>query len=383
MTRAKLAILLALLVLMIVPAILAQAQEAEPAGTAVIWDNLALSDAITYTITGAIAPATGRAYEGWLVSDDGSEKLSTGVMTVAADGSVDHTYTSPTGRNLIHEFDKVVITDEPVPDADPDPSGIFVYSHAIPGADGGGMFHIRHLLTNWPPGAPKGILTNLKEQLATAILHAKLASDSTTLENVQLHAHHVINIIEGEGGPNYDVAFGDPGDGIGVLAHAQDRKHGPFAAGAAADDPVIVLHAGLVDVTGKNAEDWATQARDQALVSLSSSSILNAKIHLIPVSGLLNNALNGADTDGDGTIESIAGEGGAVQAYVEAQLMATYTLEPGGLPAPPVPEVEPAPGLPSVGDSSVPTLAWSGLIAGLVLVGVGGLVVVRGRRSRA
>jgi len=224
-------------------------------GSALIWDNQALSDSISYSFTELTSPGSDWTYEGWLISDDGSTKLSTGVMTLKSDGSISHMYTSPTGENLVHRYDQVVITVEPVPDTDPTPSGIVAGSHKIPA---GAIAHIRHLLTNWPGGADKGILTNLKGQLDVAILHANLAAASTTLDKVVQHLHHVINIIEGADGGNHDASFGDPGDGIGVLAHAADRKHAGFAAGAAADDAVVNSHAQLVDVYGKNASDWAT-----------------------------------------------------------------------------------------------------------------------------
>ena len=385
MIRSRIAILLAVLLLSLVPAGVALAQEpvlisadSDPVGTVIIFDSAALSDAALITLTNVTPPAAGRAYEGWLVSGDGSVKLSTGVMTIAGDGTASHGYVSPTGENLIDAYSKFLITDEPVPDSDPQPSGIIVYSHQIPLS---AMAHIRHLLTNWPPGADVGILTNLQTQLETAVLHAELAQASTDLETLQLHLHHVINIIEGADGPNYDGSFGDPGDGLGVLFHATDRQHAGFAAAQAPDDLRITTHAALVDVNGKNAEDRAIAARDQALLALGIGSLLNSQIQTIPVVGFLKAALNGVDNDGDGTIESIVGEGGAKQAYVEAQRMAAYDLVAGdvttggGLPGPTL-------GLPSVGDTSVRTLAWASLIAALVLLGAGAIVLARGRRSR-
>ena len=367
-TPLRLLMLLALVFLVTLPAGLAEAQDATPegTGTAVIWDNQALSDAITYTMAGVTAPAADTVYEGWLVSDDGSVKLSTGVMTVGSDGSVVHTYVSPDGENLIHSYNKVLVTVEPVPDADPGPSGVFAFSHEVP-IDG--MAHIRHLLTNWPPGTSKGILTNLKEQLDVAVLHSSLAVNSDTLAGVRQHIEHVVNAIEGPGGPNYGDLDGngsveDFGDGVGVLTHAQDRKHGPFAAGAAASDTVIVAGSKLVDATGKNAEDWAALARDQALDAMATDNITLAKLLLGPGANttvsLLEAARDGFDSDVDGTIESIAGEGGADQAYVEAQRMATYTLEPGGLE----PSAPTGPGLPGVGDFAPTPL--TGAVAGIV-----------------
>ena len=227
MFRSKLLVLLALSLLMLMPVGLVHAQDGVAAGTAVIWDDMSLSDAITYSMTDVPAPAVGREYVGWLISDDGSIKLNTGPMTVGTDGSIAHTFDSSnsrhTGDNLILGYDKVVITDEAAGD-DPDaPAGPAVFHHVVPS---GAMAHIRHLLATWPPDADKGILTNLREQLDVAILHATLAQGSDSIENIRLHAHHVINIIEGADGANYDVSFGDPGDGLGVLLHADDRKHG-------------------------------------------------------------------------------------------------------------------------------------------------------------
>ena len=305
------------------------------------------------------------------------------------------------GENLIDTYNKFVITQEPVPDTDPSPAdGPPVFSHAIPLE---GMAHIRHLLTDWPSGSGVGILQNLKTQLDVAIRHAQLAASSDTLETIQLHAHHVLNIIEGEGGPNFDASFGNPGDGIGVLAHAQDSKHGPFAANAAPDDAVIGEHAALVEIDGMNAETRALEALDFALKALDTTNIQLAKIFLgqdgtVGVIGSLQAARNGFDSDGDGAIENIVGEGGAVQAYVEAQLMATYTLAPGP-PAQvdPTPTPEPtatpvppastapqptAPGLPGVGDESVPIVAQLALLAAVVLLGAGGIFMARGRRSK-
>ena len=273
MSRSSLIIVMALVLLIAVPAgtVVAQvpvqisADVLEGEGTAVIWDDAALSDAITFTMTGVTAPAAGTAYEGWLVSDDGTVKLSTGIITVEADGSGDSTFDSSsegnTGQNLIHNYDKALITVEPVPDADPGPSGAVAFSAQIPA---GAMAHIRHLLTNWPPGTTAGILTNLQTNLEGAILHTNLAKNADTLDLKRLHTHHVINAIEGEGGDNYDISFGDPaGDGIGVLAHAALRLHAGLAEAAAVDDATIALHAALVEAYGANAELWAGLARDQ------------------------------------------------------------------------------------------------------------------------
>ena len=73
-----------------------------------------------------------------------------------------------------------------------------------------------------------------------ALTHATLSSTSTTLSNVGAHACHVVNIIEGSAGANYDPTCGDPGDGFGVLNYANDTVlHAGLSDTAAANDPVI------------------------------------------------------------------------------------------------------------------------------------------------
>ncbi len=374
MSRTKLLLLLAIALLLMVPStgVLRADDHWEGEGTAVIWDNFALSDAITFSMIGVTVLPAGWAYEGWVITDDGSIKTSTGILE-ASGGAIDYTWSSPSGENLIASYDKVVVTVEPVPDSDPGPSGDVAFSDQIPA---GAMAHIRHLLTSWPPGEDKGILTNLQEQLDVAILHAGLAASYDTIEVVHQHLEHVINAIEGSGGANYGDLDGngsteDFGDGLGVLTHADDRKHGPFAAGEAANDAEIVDGAVWVDAFGANAEAWAIAARDAALGIMDQTNVTIARALLATVTGPLDAAQNGV---------SATGEGGAVQAYTAAQGMATYTLSPSGAaPAGPTPGI----GLPPTGDSSVPLLAQIALVLALVVAGTGGLLVLKARRSRA
>lgn len=373
MSRSKLLVFFALILLMSVPAGLAQAQDATVlgSGTAIISDGAAAGDTITYSMTDVTPPADGMVYVGWLVSDNGSTKLNTGVLTVGIDGSVSGFFMSPDGENFIDTYNKVVITSEEEEGAADaaEPAGDAVFSHAVPI---GAMAHIRHLLTEWPANADMGILGNLKDQLAAAITHAELAGSSETLEDVLLHTQHVINIIEGEAGANFDDSVANPGDGVGVLAHAQLRSHAGLAAAAAPGDDVIADHAVLVETYGANAAMWAADARDAALDLLDFTSVSLAKILLSTVTGPLDSALNGIDA---------SGKGGANAAYVEAQMMAIYSIEPGapGATQPGGPGI----GLPGVGDPAIPMLAQMGLIAALVFLGAGGIVLLRGRRTRA
>jgi hypothetical protein len=372
MFRSKLLIIMAAVMLVVLPTGSAIAQEATTneettVGTAVVWDDMALSDAITYKLEGIPAPSAGTEYVGWMVSDDGSKKLSTGIMQANVAGSINHTFdrNNPryTGVNLIQHYNKVVVTEE-VSGTDPDvPIGATVYSDAVPLT---AMAHVRHLLTSWPSSSSSGALTKLQEQLDVAILHANAAKSSETLTDLVQHTHHVINVIEGSSGTNYDVSYSDPGDGSGIVNHAADRKHAGLAAGQAVSDTVINEHALLVDEYGLNSETWALLARDRALDVIASDVSLG-RIYLGPGATTVVSYLEAAR-------DGFLADGGAKQAYVEAQRMATYSLSSD--PQDPVPP--PA----TVGDPYIPLLAQILLVSALLLLGTGVLFLVKDKRSK-
>ncbi len=378
MSKLKLSMLLVLVLTVTIPSALPQVQAAaRGTGTAVISDGTDLSDTITYAMTGVTVPSDG-GYEGWLVSGDG-EQTSTGVMAVGTDGVISHKFTSDSGENLIANYHKILITEES--------SGAVVFSSEIPSA---GMAHIRHLVSEGPAGGD-GILSSLKGQLDVAIANAALASSATDIAGVHKYMEIVINVLEGEGGANYgdldgDGATSDEGDGSGAITHAQGRSHALLAADAAPSEDDIIKHADLLEIVGKNTEDWATDARDKALTVLATTNLSLAKVLVGPgastVSSNLDAARNGFDADNDGTVAVSATEGGAAQAYTEGQLMATYTIRPGAL-AEVVVEEEAGPlGLPSVGDTAVQSLMRIGLMTGIVLLIGGSLLAVAGRVSR-
>ena len=127
----------------------------------------------------------------------------------------------------------------------------------------------------------------------------------------------------------------------------------------------------------------AAEARDRGLDIIGSDNLLFAQIMGANAAAVLDAALNGFDSDGDGTIE----ESSAIQAYEAAQSMATFTLVAGSVQ---VPEVEAPPEVvvvvgPSlesinVGDSRVPLAAKGALITAIALISGGGLLLILGRR---
>ena len=399
MSRSKVLGLLLVVGLLAVSIPLAIALAASPAGTVTIGDSDdtnhsgMLSDKAMVMIMEPPALPEDMVYEGWLVSDDGSTKQSTGIMTVGDDGNITQTFmsmytetddpegmTGPTGENLFAMFDKFLVTIEPVPDDDPGPSDMIAYSDNIPAE---ALPHIRHLLyslegnpaymSGFHEGTPKGIAVGLREQTAIALAQARLSMNATTLADAHSYAEQVVNVIEGMTGANYGDLDGDgatenPGDGFGVLGYATDAAlHSGLSQAGVADDMRIAMYGDEVAASANNVMDWATNARDVTMRALGSSDLLIAATLYMPtVESLLDKSLNGADGDG---------QGGAMQAYGAAQDMGTY--EPV---AAEVPMVGPKP--PSVGDPNVPTMALVVLVVGALLA-VSGIYIYRRSRQSA
>jgi len=336
-----------------------------------------LSDMATITITDVPALGSDEAYEGWFISDDGSRKQSTGILTPDSEGTISQTYTSTgdnAGENLFADFDTFVVTIEPIPDPDPAPSAVAAYSHTIPA---GGLAHIRHLTYSWTgnpayesgfhEGTPKGIAVGMREQMWLAWVHAELALDSDDVDGMIQHAEHVINIIEGVDGENFGDFNGDdvaqnPGDGFGVLPYAADTiKHAEFTISAAPGDETIASHGADAIEAAENVIDLATNARDQAMLAAAAVSSPSAvELFIGSVADLTNSALNG-NNDG----------GGAKQAYWAAQDMGAYVLgDPSDVEAP------------TVGDPIIPNLPQLALALGAFLL-ISGAYMYRRSRSRA
>jgi hypothetical protein len=364
MSRIKVlaALLLAGLFALLIPLSIVLAQDVS--GTASVQDSdnteysNRLSDQLSIELMDLDALPPTMAYEGWLVSDDGSRKESTGILPTDANGNVSETFKlmadgEDTGENLLAAFDKFVVTVEPVPDTDSEPSGEIAAIHQKPMAS---MAHIRNLTYsaegnpaymagNFHEGTPKGSAVGLREQTGVGIVHAGLSFEGSDLATVQQHACHVVNIIDGTSGASYDAACGNPGDGMGILSYSDTTvMHAGLAASAAPDEAVIVSNAQRAIDGAETAAMWASQARAEALTAKASTDVAIGKIHIGNARDLLNKAL-----------------GESSDAYMASQAMGSYTIAPA----------------PVTGDYNVPMLALLSLLVGAGLLVSGALVYRR------
>jgi hypothetical protein len=71
---------------------------------------------------------------------------------------------------------------------------------------------------------------------------------------------------------------------------------------------------------------WITTVEQDALALLNDPTNTTKVQEVVTLS---NHTLNGVDTNGDGSIDPVPGEGGAATAYYHAQLTAALVLAPG------------------------------------------------------
>lgn len=328
------------------------AQEAEDlGGEAVFRDADAASDSLVMNFSGVPALPEGSAYEGWLLDADGG-KLSVGILIRSGTADIVETYVSPSGENLAATYSSFAISVEPVPDPDPDTPGPIAYSDAIPA---GAFTHVGHLVVAWAPNPDaKGIAVGFLEQMGVAARHANLAANSSSLADKQKHSQHVINIIEGSGGANFDAGPGNPGDGLGVLAYGADLiTHAGLAKAAAPEDDSVGDGADDAIAATETAIVFAERARDEAAVAIDPGT---TEFRLgIALANMVSLTANGV--------------GDAQAAYVASQDIGLFEGIAGEREAP------------VVGDPLVPTAAMAALLLGLLLTGAGGLLVFRRRQT--
>jgi hypothetical protein len=182
------------------------------------------------TLRSIAPPPDGSVYEGWLIADDGTAEISTGVLEVSADGNVDYTWTSPTGDNLIEEYFGFSITVEPADDSDPDPSSEVAFKGTA-NPDTVAAARRVFAVNEGEPATPRNVsygqgLLAQSQVAKDHIFNAFNAAAIGAFAEMRTHSEHVINVIEGTAGPRFADYNGDgrsenPGDGFGALTYAQ------------------------------------------------------------------------------------------------------------------------------------------------------------------
>jgi hypothetical protein len=300
------------------------------------------TNALQITAEHLPSPEAGKEYDAWLIDTVSENVLPLGALTHDGDK---YTVQFAGTVNLVAAGNILEITlEKPGVSV---PVGTVVARGAWPVL---ALVHLRHVLSAYSstPGKTAligGVVTQSKllndhaKALQTAVGH----DQATMLCETQA----MINLLEGQQGPEYHAlssacATGmtaGQGDGYGILgastgASGSDAKGG-YLPGALSHTSLATTvpdastetktHAQLVEAALGNIQTWDTiLLRD--LIGLQKTPGDTSKVAEIVT--LAGDAYTGVDANKNGAIEPVEGEGGAVTAYQQAQLMATLTLSP-------------------------------------------------------
>ena len=340
MSMSKLLITLGLILLMTMPfAVVYADSDYSGSGTAVVSDAGAMSDKVTFSMSGVTRLESGMAYEGWLVNSGSDDKVSTGILTVLPDGSISHSWTEPDGGNILEMYDMVAISVESVPDDDPAPSDVIAFSDMV---DGGAMEQIRGLVVG-----DDSTLYMLKSQIYAAMMKVSDAQAAGDISGLMAATEEASGLTDE------------------IAALASSASDSAAAAMDASGKESVDMYAKKVMSSSGNVSAWAMAAKEDAAAVMAEDNIDTARTLLNIVNGKLMAAANGIEA---------SGMGGASDAYMQAQRMATFQLPP---PAPA------AAAAPVVGDTYVPAAMQIMLFVALMLLIGGGALLYRERRDGA
>jgi hypothetical protein len=182
-----------------------------------------LDSSLQAVINGVPAADDAHTYAAWLVGPDGAAQPADAQF---ADGSLSVTFVDPQNRNLLSMYDQFSVTLEPNPDPSPEvPTLPILYVSRAPDAILG---EVRRLdIRTRGAATTASVVAGLRTQAKIHDDHLGFALDAVgdnSLPAAKLHAEHSINVLAGEGSPDFqdwDVSGAptNPGDGFGLLPY--------------------------------------------------------------------------------------------------------------------------------------------------------------------
>ena len=326
----------------------------QPVGHLSYVDFSALMDKASIIFSSLPAPKAGSHYDVWFLAQGGEVRRNIGTVKIDEAGQGQLAFTDSNRGNILSVFDELEVTLEPDNDPKPDElSGEIVASSVFPPL---ALVHVRHLLVEFH-GAPNATaliqgLWSTADILNTSTSELDEAFSNDNEELVRLKTEEIINQIVGDANTNQykdwndDGALDDPSDGFGLLHNgdpgytdqgyiAQTISHANFAAQASDATENIKSHSANIVTCGENITGWSEQMLEKAL-QLQDMPFGSEMESLITEMTILSNEIvAGADSNGNGLIEPIVGEGGADTAYDEAYNMAEMPLLLGAHRVPP------------------------------------------------
>ena len=305
-----------------------------PIGRISFLDSYNVMDKVAISLSELPAPKAGSHYEVWLLAQGGEIRRNIGTVTIDEAGQGQLAFSDPAEKNILSEFDQVEVTLEADNDPKPDESSAEIVASSVfpPLA----LVHVRHVVSGFqtaPAATPliQGLWYNAESvYTSTDELNTGFAKGDEEL--VRLKTEEIINEIVGNANTgqykdwNEDGTVDDPSDGFGLLHNgdpgytdqgyiAQTISHANFAAQAVDSTENIKLNSAQVITCAENMTGWTEQLLEKAL-QLQEMPFGSDMEPLIKEMTMLSiEVISGIDSNGNGLIEPIVGEGGADTAY--------------------------------------------------------------------
>ncbi len=295
------------------------------------------TDSLSIATQGLTTPQAGYDYEAWLINNDNEQVTGLGTLKVAGSNATllySGGSAATAGPNLLSPGDTVEITLER--GTPKQPVGPVVFAGTFPTQS---FAHITHLLVSFP-GTPGqvGMLVGLVQQTHLLAIQGNVLQElaaSKDYTQISCTAQSLLDIIEGSHGAHYQPLTAScpaqatfAGDGFGLLGNgflAGTAEHATLAISQPDATSAMRQHAALMDIALSNIKSWATML-DQDALNLKNNPTDLTQIN--EIAQLTDAIYHGVDTNGDGHIDPVVGEAGALTAYLQGQLMATLALRP-------------------------------------------------------
>jgi len=330
------------------------ANKNQPVGRVSFLDSYDVMDKATISFSALPAPKAGSHYEVWLLAQGGEVRRNIGTVKIDEANQGQLAFADPDQKKILSAFDEVEVTLEPDNDPKPDESSNEIVASSVfpPLA----LVHVRHILISFQT-APDAIPLIQGLWLTSAAIDTNAGQLNTAFQNgdeetLRLKTEQIINEIVGNLNTsqykdwNNDGKVSDPSDGFGLLLNgeaghaeqgyiAQTISHAKFAAQAADTTQNIKLNSANVVICSENMTGWSEQLLDKSLQLQEMPFGPEMKPLVTEITTLATQIISGVDSNDNGIIEPIVGEGGADTAYEQAYYLAEMPILLGAHRIPP------------------------------------------------
>jgi tRNA A-37 threonylcarbamoyl transferase component Bud32 len=317
----------------------------QPVGHVSFLDSYMVMDKVVISFSGLPAAKAGSHYDVWLLAQGGETRRSIGTVKIDEAGQGQLAFSDPSQKNVLSTFDQLEVTLESDNDPKPDESsGEIVASSVFPPL---ALVHVRHILVAFQT-APvataliQGLWYNA-EFLYTSSDELNTAFSKGDEKLVRLKTEEIINEIVGNANTsqykdwNKDGTVNDPSDRFGLLHNgdpgytdqgyiALTISHANFAAQAIDATENIKTYSAKVIICSENMTGWSEQLLEKALQLQQMAFGPEMEPLIKEMTALSIQIISGVDSNKNGLIEPIVGEGGADTAYEQAYFMAEMPL---------------------------------------------------------